>query len=266
MNDNGGNKAALVTGGAKRLGKAIAIALAKRGFDLAVHYNTSKKEAESIAATLSTLGINVVLLQGNLLEHEETVGLIDKAREGLAKPLNLLINNASIFCNDSIHSATLTNWDKHFSSNLRAPFFLTQAFAGQVPDEEIDENGEPIAKGLVINMVDQRVLKPTSQFATYTLAKMGLWSFTQTAAITLAPRIRVNAIGPGPTIKTDFQTEEHFSNQRSNTILGRGSNPQDIVGAINYFIDSPSVTGQLICTDSGQHLTWNPKYWGEDYA
>ncbi len=266
MNTKGRNQAALVTGGAIRLGKEIAVALAKRGFDIAVHYNTSKKEAESVAETLSSFGIKVVLLQANLLNHEETVSLIDTAKDGLGNPLNLLVNNASFFQNDSIDSASLTSWDKHFSSNLRAPFFLTQAFARQVPKEKMDENGEPIAQGLVVNMVDQRVLKPTSQFATYTLAKMGLWSFTQTAAIALAPRIRVNAIGPGPTIKTDFQTEEHFSRQRSNTILRRGSNPRDIVGALNYFIDSPSVTGQLICTDSGQHLTWNPKFWGEDYG
>ena len=265
MNNPISNQAALVTGGAIRLGKEIAIALARRGFDLAIHYNTSSREADLVAETLSSLGIKVVLLRANLLDHEDTLSLMDKARDGLDKPINLLVNNASFFSNDSIDTATLTSWDEHFATNLRAPFFLTQAFARQVPDEIHDENGEPIAQGLVINMVDQRVLKPTSQFATYTLAKMGLWSFTQTAAIDLAPKIRVNAIGPGPTIKTDFQSEAHFSRQRSNTILRRGSNPRDIVGAINYFVDSPSVTGQLLCTDSGQHLTWNPKYWGEDF-
>ncbi len=247
------------------MGREMALALAERGFDIAVHYNNSRKDAESLAEILSTFGVKVVLLKADLLDHEETITLLDQARDSLESPLNLLINNASIFLNDSIESATIENWDHHFSSNLRAPFFLTQAFARQVPEEKIDQKGEPIAQGLIVNMVDQRVLKPTSHFATYTLAKMALWSFTQTAAIALAPGIRVNAIGPGPTIKTDFQTEEHFVNQRYNTILRRGSNPQDIVAALNYFIDSPSVTGQLICTDSGQHLTWNPKFWGEDY-
>ena len=265
MNESVRNQAALITGGAKRLGKEMASALAKRGFDLVIHYNSSENEAVSLANSLSSLGIKAVTLKANLLEHEETISLIADAKEALGKPLNLLINNASIFTNDSIENATLTSWDNHISSNLRAPFFLTQAFAHQIPDEMIDERGEFLAQGLVINMVDQRVLKPTSHFATYTLAKMALWSFTQTAAISLAPRIRVNAIGPGPTIKMDTQSEEHFSNQRYNTILRRGSNPQDIVGAMNYFIDSPSVTGQLICTDSGQHLTWNPKFYGEDY-
>ncbi len=265
MNKRTSNKTALITGGAIRLGREIALTLAERGYDIALHYNSSEKEAVALAETLSRNGTKTFVLRANLLNHDQTTGLINRASEMLGKPINLLINNASIFFNDTLACATLESWDRNISSNLRAPFFLTQAFTHQVPKEKIDENGEPLAQGLVINMVDQRVLKPTPQFATYTIAKMALWAFTQTAAIALAPGIRVNAIGPGPTLKMESQTAEHFANQRYNTILRRGSNPKDIVSALNFFIDSPSVTGQLICTDSGQHLTWNPKYWGEDY-
>lgn len=141
-------------------------------------------------------------------------------------------------------------------SNLRAPFVLTQAMAAQVPDPETCEMGEPVACGLVINMIDQRVRKLTPEFMTYTLAKMGLWAFTQTAAQALAPRVRVNAIGPGPTLQGHRQSESHFQKQRQSTVLNRGANPADIVAALAYFLDAPAVTGQLLCVDGGQHLGW----------
>jgi NAD(P)-dependent dehydrogenase (short-subunit alcohol dehydrogenase family) len=166
-----------------------------------------------------------------------------------------LVNNASIFEYDTIATATLESWDRHFGSNLRAPFVLTQAFAAQA--RKADRSGaEPLARALIVNMLDQRVLKLTPEFATYTLAKMGLWALTRTAAQGLAPDIRVNAIGPGPTLQGARQTASHFALQRAATPLRRGAGPEDICAALGYLIDAPAVTGQLICVDGGQHLAW----------
>ena len=171
-------------------------------------------------------------------------------------PLTVLVNNASIFEYDEIETATRDGWDRAIESNLRAPFVLIQSFAAQVPDPAQDERGEPVAAGLVVNMLDQRIRKLTPGFASYTIAKMGLWALTRTAAMGLAPRVRVNAIGPGPTLQGARQSDEHFANQRSATVLGRGSNPSDITGALGYFLDAPGVTGQVILADGGQHLVW----------
>jgi NAD(P)-dependent dehydrogenase (short-subunit alcohol dehydrogenase family) len=174
----------------------------------------------------------------------------------LGGPLTVLINNASIFEHDTIKSATRSSWDRHIGSNLRAPFLLTQAFAAQALPATIDENGEAQAASLIINMVDQRVRKLTPEFMTYSLAKLALWSLTQTTAQALAPTIRVNAIGPGPTMKGARQSLQHFADQRANTILQRGANPTDITATLGYFLDAPAVTGQLLCVDGGQHLGW----------
>ena len=179
--------------------------------------------------------------------------------------IDILVNNASIFEYDNIHTATRESWDRHIGSNLRAPFMLTQAFAAQMPEADSDANGERIATGLVVNMVDQRVEKLTPEFMTYTIAKMGLWAFTQAAAQALALHIRVNAIAPGPTVIGARQTPEHFARQRAATILERGANPEDVVAALAYFVDAPAVTGQLICVDGGQHLGWRtPDIIGRD--
>jgi len=174
----------------------------------------------------------------------------------LGLPITCLVNNASIFEYDNIETATRTTWDRHMESNLRAPFVLTQALAAQAPDAGQDGVGEPVANALVVNMIDQRVRKLTPEFMTYTLAKMGLWAFTQTAAQALAPRVRVNAIGPGPTLKGARQSQAHFDAQRQATVLQRGANAQDITAALGYFLDAPAVTGQLLCVDGGQHLAW----------
>jgi len=168
----------------------------------------------------------------------------------------VLINNASIFEHDTIRSATRAGWDRHMESNLRAPFVLTQGFAAQVPGPLPDAAAEPVAQGLVVNMIDQRVWKLTPEFMTYTLAKMGLWALTRTAAQALAPDVRVNAIGPGPTLQGARQTDSHFAQQRAATVLHRGANPADITAALGFFIDSPGVTGQMIAVDGGQHLGW----------
>ena len=248
--------AALITGGADRLGAVMARYLAARGMDVAVHYHSSAAKAEALVAELTGLGVRAVALRADLLEERQVAALVGQAREGLGKPLSLLINNASIFEYDTIRTGTRESWDRHMESNLRAPFVLTQGFAGQAPAAETDENGEARARALVVNMVDQRVRKLTPEFASYTIAKMGLWALTQTAAQALAPDVRVNAIGPGPTMIGARQTPEHFARQRENTILKRGSNPGDIAAALGYFIDAPAVTGQLLCVDGGQHLGW----------
>lgn len=247
---------ALVTGAGVRLGRAMALELARHGFDVAVHYATSADGAEETARQVRDLGCAACTLQGDLLDAQDVDRLVPEAVRALGGPLTVLVNNASVFEYDRLDTATAESWDRHINSNLRAPFFLTQAFAAQAPEAGVDDRGEPEATGLVINMLDQRVKKLTPEFATYTIAKMGLWALTRTAAQSLAPRIRVNAIAPGPTLIGSRQSDSHFARQRSNTILGRGSNPEDITAALSYFLKAPGVTGQMLATDGGQHLGW----------
>jgi len=251
--------AALVTGAAKRLGRSMALELAKAGHDVAVHYAGSEAEAEATAADIRALGRKAVTLQADLLDDAQTEPLIAQAANGLEQPVTVLVNNASIFEYDNLATATRESWDRHIGSNLRAPFVLTQALAAQMPQAPMDENNEPQAKGLVVNMIDQRVRKLTPEFMTYTIAKMGLWAFTQTSAQALAPHIRVNAIGPGPTMQGARQSAEHFAKQRQSTILERGADPEGICAALRYLLDARSVTGQLICVDGGQHLAWETR-------
>ena len=233
----------------------MALYLAGRGFDVAIHYVSSAAEAAEVADNARTLGARSAVIQTDLLDETGAAELVPRAADALGGPLTVLINNASIFEHDSIATATRESWDRHIGSNLRAPFVLTQAFAAQAPKAETVD-GEPLARALVVNMVDQRVLKPTPEFMTYTIAKMGLWAFTRTAAQALAPDVRVNAIGPGPTLQGVRQTAAHFSAQRKATILRRGAGPDDVTAALGYFLDADSVTGQLICVDGGQHLGW----------
>jgi NAD(P)-dependent dehydrogenase (short-subunit alcohol dehydrogenase family) len=249
-------KRALVTGAARRLGRAMALTLAENGYDVAVHYATSKDEAEEVAARIRLMGRQAETLQADLLQEDQTDGLVARAAEALGGPLSVLVNNASIFEYDNIETATRETWDRHFESNLRAPFVLTQHFARQSPEPLPDGNGEPVAQGLTINMLDQRVRKLTPEFSTNTLAKMGLWALTRTAAQGLAPVVRVNAIGPGPTLIGMRQSQEHFDAQRNATVLQRGANAGDVVAALLYFLHAPAVTGQLLCVDGGQHLGW----------
>ncbi|KUF12784.1 SDR family oxidoreductase [Pseudoponticoccus marisrubri] len=247
---------ALVTGGAKRLGRAMALELAARGHDVVVHYAGSEDAARDTVEEIRGMGRQAAMLQADLVDEAQIAPLIGRAAEALGGPLTVLVNNASIFEYDNIETATRDSWDRHMQSNLRAPFVLTQELARQVPDPLRDSRDEPAAQGLVVNMIDQRVRKLTPEFMTYTLAKMGLWAFTRTAAQALAPKVRVNAIGPGPTLKGGRQSEDHFARQRAATLLERGANPDDITGALGYFLSSPGVTGQLLCIDGGQHLNW----------
>ncbi len=248
--------AALVTGAGDRLGRAIAIHLAEMGFDVAVHYARSAAGAEETAAQVRAKGRRAETLQADLLDLDAAEALIDRATTALEQPLTVLVNNASIFEHDTIETATRDSWDRHMRSNLQAPFVLSQHFAQQAPEAKPDARGEPEAQACIINMIDQRVRKLTPEFMTYTLAKSALWTFTQTAAQALAPKIRVNGIGPGPTLRGGRQSEEHFAKQRAATIMQRGSNPEDMTQALDYILKAPALTGQLLCIDGGQHLGW----------
>jgi NAD(P)-dependent dehydrogenase (short-subunit alcohol dehydrogenase family) len=250
------NAAVLITGAARRLGRELALALAEDGHDIALHYAGSAVDAANTAAEIAALGVRVETLQADLLDEAQTETLVARAANALGRPLSILINNASIFEYDTLETATRRSWDRHLESNLRAPFLLTQQFARQAPPVTTDAHGEPLASACVINMIDQRVRKLTPEFMTYTIAKMGLWAMTQTTAQALAPAIRVNAIGPGPTMQGARQSADHFNAQRAATVLKRGANPEDITAAMRYILASPALTGQLLCIDGGQHLGW----------
>lgn len=245
--------AALVTGAGQRIGRALALHLARRGYDVAVHYSSSEEGALQTVSDVRELGRSAEAVQADLLDEDDTQGLINKACRAVGS-LSVLVNNASIFEEDNFMTATSASWERHMRSNLRAPFVLMQGFAAQVP--EAADDGEPLARGLVVNMIDQRVLKLTPHFTTYTLAKSALWTLTRTAAQALAPRVRVNAIGPGPTLAGARQTQEDFFRQRSATVLKRGADTSDISAALDYLLEARAVTGQLICPDGGQHLAW----------
>jgi len=234
----------LVTGAGKRLGRAIALDLAKAGYKVAVHYNSSARDAEDVVRQIGKA--RAAALKANLAVESETESLVPRAEAALG-PLTALVNNASLFEEDSARSMTKASWDAHMAINLRAPILLSQIFAKRLPEG---------AEGAIVNIADQRVLKLTPKFFSYTISKAALWAATQTLAQALAPRIRVNAIGPGPTLKGARQSEADFARQNAATILERGSPPQDICDAVRYLLSARSVTGQLIAVDGGQHLAW----------
>jgi NAD(P)-dependent dehydrogenase (short-subunit alcohol dehydrogenase family) len=239
-------KTVLVTGAAKRLGRAIALDLGSAGWNVAVHYHGSAADAEGVAAEIRAKGVKCATLAANFAREEETAKLVPAAAKALG-PLTALINSASLFENDDWQSATRKSWDDHIETNLRAPLLLSQMLAKQLPD------GEP---GNIINIIDQRVLKPTPQFLSYSVSKAALYWLTTTLAQGMAPRIRVNAVGPGPTLRNPRQSEEDFSRQRDATILKRGADPADICQAVRYLLEAPAVTGQMLAVDGGQHLIW----------
>jgi NAD(P)-dependent dehydrogenase (short-subunit alcohol dehydrogenase family) len=243
-------RAALVTGGAKRLGRAICLALAEAGFDVAVHHRSSAAEAEDTAAAIRALGRRAAPLRADLAREAEVAGLLPAAAAALGRPLGVLVNSASVFERDEWADATRRSWDRHLEPNLRAPFVLTQEFARALPDG---------AEGVVVNMLDQRVWSPTPHFLSYTLSKAGLWSLTQQFALALAPRrIRVNGIGPGPALPSPRQSAEQFARQCASVPLGRGTSPEEVGRAVLAILALPAMTGQMIALDGGQHLQWSP--------
>lgn len=239
-------KVALVTGGAKRLGRAMAEAIAADGWRVVLHYRGSQTEAEDVVDGICRAGGQAVAMQADLSVEAEMSELGRRAAEPFGPP-DLLINNASIFEQDDAFTADRADWDRHVETNLRAPFVLSQAFVRHQPQGD----------ALIVNMLDQRVWKLTPQFMTYTLSKSALWTLTQTLAQAFGPLgVRVNGIGPGPTMRNARQSEDDFAAQGQATILGRGAATKDVLGALRFLIESPSVTGQMIAVDAGQHLAW----------
>ena len=247
---------ALVTGGAQRLGRAMALDLAGSGWDVAVHYNGSAEAADRTAEAARGLGAKAVALQADLLVEAEVATLVPRAAGMLGGPLSLLINNASIFENDRLDTMTRESWDRGIETNLRAPVKLTQDFAAQAPRAMADARGEPVAQAVVINVLDMRVFKPLPTFLSYFVAKSGLYAFTRAAAQALGPHVRIAGIGPGPTLAASAQSEDHFARQRAACILGRGSDPEDIVAAMRFILANKAFTGQMVAIDGGQHLSW----------
>lgn len=240
--------AALVTGAARRLGRAMALELARQGRDVAIHYSNSRSEAEAVAEEARALGVNAVTLAADLAREDQTASLLPRAAEALG-PIGVLVNNASTFERDEALTASRESWDLHMEVNLRAPFVLSQCFARALPPE---------AGGVIVNMIDQRVWNLTPHFTTYTLSKAGLWTLTRTLALALAPRIRVVAIGPGPALPSRRQSPEAFAAQCAATPLGRGTDADEIAATLRYLLSAPSITGQMIALDGGQHLEWAP--------
>jgi NAD(P)-dependent dehydrogenase (short-subunit alcohol dehydrogenase family) len=239
-------KTVLVTGAAKRLGRAIALDLAAHGWDVAIHYNGSEDDALSAAAEVRKIGRRAATVKADLGDENETTQIFARATKEIG-PFTALVNSASVFESDDWQTATRASWDIHMNVNLRAPFVLSQAFARQLPKDQ---------DGAIVNLLDQRLLKPTPEFMSYSLSRAGLGWLTVTLAQALAPHIRVNAVGPGPTLKATHQSIENFERERRSTILERGSDPEDIVGAVRYLLEARAVTGQMIAVDGGQHLIW----------
>jgi len=238
-------RTALVTGGAKRLGRAICETLAAAGFRVAVHYGTSHAEASALAAEL---GHGAIAIGADLADEAATATLLPRAAAAVG-PIGVLVNNASTFERDEWNDTTRASWDQHLEPNLRAPFVLMQAMAMALPAN---------AEGCVINMLDQRVWSLTPHFVSYTVSKAALWALTQQMALALAPRIRVNAVGPGPALPSPRQTPEQFARQSASVPLGHGTSPEEVARAVLALLALPSVTGQMLALDGGQHLQWSP--------
>jgi len=239
-------KAVLVTGAAKRLGRAIALDLASHGWDLALHFNSSEADAQETAEIARAAGRRVALLKADLSQEGETCALIGRAAAALG-PISVLVNSASIFERDDWQTASRASWDRHMEVNLRAPFVLSQEFARHVPAS---------GSGAIVNIIDQRVLKPTPQFLSYSTSKAALYWLNTTLAQALAPHIRVNAVAPGPTMINARQSEADFRRQTEATILRTGAKPEDVCDAVRYLLGASAVTGQMIAVDGGQHLIW----------
>lgn len=241
-------RAALVTGAARRIGRAIALALAEAGFDVALHFRQSRAEAETLAEAIEARGARAALLAADLADETRLSPLLEAAAATLG-PLGVLVNNASLFERDEWADVTRESWERHMAVNLRAPFVLSQSFARALPAAH---------EGVIVNLLDQRVFAPTAHFISYTVSKSGLWTLTQTLALALAPRIRVFGIGPGPTLPSPRQSADHFAAQVASLPLRRPAAPEEVARAVLMGLSLPSFTGQMIALDGGQHLLAGP--------
>jgi len=239
-------RAALVTGGAKRVGLAITRALVDAGYAVAVHANSSRAEADAVCAEIRSKGGRAQAVQADLSEHMQVLKLVPSAVAAVG-PLTLLVNNASMFEADDVATLGRELFDRHMAIHVRAPLFLAQAFAAQAPDD---------ADASIVNMLDQRVLKPTPLFLSYALSKNGLYAATTMLAQGLAPKIRVNAVAPGPTLPSRRQSPKEFARQAARLPLGHATTPEEVAQAVLFLAAAVSVTGQIIAVDGGQHLAW----------
>src|SRR5262249_4385516 len=222
------------------------LALVKDGFAVAIHYNRSGDAAGILAESIRARGGTAIALAADLADEEAAAALLPRAERELG-PVGCLVNNAAVFSDDTVETVRRESWDLHLAVNLRAPFVLIQNFAARLP---------PHMGGVVINLLDQRVWSLTPYFVSYTVAKAGLWTLTQTMALALAPRIRVNGIGPGPTLPSPRQTPEQLVRQCELMPLRRGTSPQEIAAAMRFILSAPAMTGQMVALDGGQHLGW----------
>ena len=235
----------IITGGATRIGAAIAKKLSGKEIEILIHYNKSKSKAENLKKELQKKGSKVFLVRGDLSKENDVNKIIKFAKSKL-KFFDCLINNASLFENYKIENFTTDSWGKHLRTNLRTPALLSKAFARNIKGKNNN----------IINIIDQRVFKLTPFFFSYTISKTGLYTLTKTSAMSLAPNIRVNGIAPGPTLKNKRQSEKHFKKQYMATPLKRQTNVQEICNAVDFFIKNRSITGQVLAIDSGQNLNW----------
>lgn len=236
--------AALVTGAARRIGRVLALSCADAGFDVAIHCRVIDDDAESVAAQVRAKGRKAALFTSDLRKESETAPLISAVEAELG-PVTLLVNCASVFEEDAFASMNRHSWDLHMETNLRGPLVLAQAFARRITGAR---------RGLIVNILDQRVLRTRPAFFSYSLSKAALWEATRMMAQALAPQIRVNGIGPGPVLPSIHQDGDDFDQEVVATLLARPVDPAEIAQALRYLIDAPSVTGQMIAIDSGQHL------------
>ncbi len=239
----------LITGAGRRIGRALALAFAEWGWRVGVHYCASAEGANETVALIRARGGVAEAFGADLTRLDEVGNLVPRCREALGD-VGCLVNNASEFLEDTIATLAPEQWQLHMDLNLRAPVFLAKAFAAALPEG---------AMGNIVNILDQRVCRPTPYFFSYTISKAGLWAATQTLAQALSPRIRVNAIGPGPVLPSIYQTEEQFARQCAATPLGRGTSPEEIARAIRFVLDAPALTGQIVLLDGGQHLAWKTR-------
>jgi len=242
----GGKRTALVTGASRRIGRSIALDLAN-DHAVAVHYHGSSDAAQDVVDLIEASGGEAVAVQADLSDVAQIETLVTRAADGLGAPVSVLVNNASVFEQDTLQSMTAESWTDHMTVNLHAPAILSQQMAAQLPAD---------LTGAIINLIDQRVLKLNPQYFSYTASKTGLWTLTRTMAQALAPRIRVNGVGPGPTLANTRQSAEMFEEEAARTLLGRGPDVQEICKAVRFLLESPSITGQMMALDGGQHLLW----------